>query len=66
MNSHCIFFSGDRMVEQGRLNVYYRFQEKAKANPDRVFLVFENKEYTFRDIEKGKGLVSTILQYCIY
>jgi hypothetical protein len=34
--------------------VYYRFQEKAKATPNRVFLVFEDKEYTFQALEKGK------------
>jgi hypothetical protein len=39
---------------QDRAHYYFRFKEKAKANPNRVFVVFEGKEYTFRQLEKGK------------
>ncbi|KAG2231292.1 hypothetical protein INT48_006403 [Thamnidium elegans] len=36
---------------QDRVHYYYRFQEKAKANPNHVFVIFEGREYTLRDIE---------------
>ncbi|KAI8093581.1 uncharacterized protein BX664DRAFT_330018 [Halteromyces radiatus] len=45
----------ERIVAEGRTNVYYYFKEKAKATPDDIFLVFEDKNYTFRDIEKASN-----------
>ncbi|KAF7723015.1 hypothetical protein EC973_002431 [Apophysomyces ossiformis] len=38
-----------------RLHLYYRFKDKAKATPDRVFVYFENKQYTFRQLEKASN-----------
>ncbi|KAG1454227.1 hypothetical protein G6F46_005321 [Rhizopus delemar] len=40
---------------QDRLHYYFRFKEKAKANPQQVFVLFEGKEYTFRQIEKASN-----------
>lgn len=39
---------------QDKLHLYYRFQAKAKAHPNRVFVVFEGKPYTYKQLEKGK------------
>ncbi|KAI9269276.1 hypothetical protein BDA99DRAFT_504049 [Phascolomyces articulosus] len=36
---------------QDKLHLYYRFKAKAKAYPNRVFVIFEGKEYTFRQLE---------------
>jgi hypothetical protein len=36
-----------------RSHLYYRFKDLAKQNPEKSFLVFEGKEYSFRSIEKG-------------
>ncbi|KAI8096747.1 uncharacterized protein BX664DRAFT_370392 [Halteromyces radiatus] len=40
---------------QDKLHFYYRFKERAKANPDQVYLLFEGKPYTFRHIEKASN-----------
>ncbi|CDH52748.1 probable fat1-long-chain fatty acid transporter [Lichtheimia corymbifera JMRC:FSU:9682] len=37
---------------QDKLHLYYRFQAKAKAHPNRVFVVFEGKPYTYKQLEK--------------
>lgn len=44
-------------IRRQRAHLYYRFQEKANATPDRVFLIFEDKTYTFRQLEQGMGCV---------
>jgi hypothetical protein len=31
----------------------YRFKEKLEAHPDKVFLVFEDQSWTFRDMDRG-------------
>ena len=36
------------------MHIYYRFKERAKEEPDRVFLIFEDKKFTFRQLEQGK------------
>ncbi|KAG0185460.1 hypothetical protein DFQ28_009287 [Apophysomyces sp. BC1034] len=38
-----------------QVHLYYRFKEKAKSTPDRVFVYFENKQYTFRQLEKASN-----------
>ncbi|KAL0082542.1 hypothetical protein J3Q64DRAFT_1751979 [Phycomyces blakesleeanus] len=38
-----------------RLHYYYRFKDQAKAHPNRVFLYFEGKEYTLRQLEKASN-----------
>lgn len=38
-----------------REHIYYHFRDKAKATPDRVFLVFEGRKYTYRQLEIGKS-----------
>ncbi|KAI8143898.1 hypothetical protein BJV82DRAFT_609800 [Fennellomyces sp. T-0311] len=40
---------------QDRLHLYYRFKDKAKAYPNRVFVIFEGKSYTFRQLEKASN-----------
>ncbi|CAO3610190.1 unnamed protein product [Cunninghamella blakesleeana] len=40
---------------QDRLHFYYRFKERAKANPNHVYLLFEGKPYTLKHLEKGKA-----------
>ncbi|GAN03847.1 acyl-CoA synthetase [Mucor ambiguus] len=40
---------------QDKLHFYYRFREKAKANPNKIFVLFEGREYTFRQIEKASN-----------
>ncbi|CAO3598286.1 unnamed protein product [Absidia cylindrospora] len=40
---------------QDKLHYYYRFKERAKANPDQVFVLFEGKPYTFRHLEKASN-----------
>jgi hypothetical protein len=34
--------------------MYYRFKDLAKESPEKAFVVFEGKEYTFRQMERGK------------
>ncbi|KAI7850793.1 hypothetical protein BDC45DRAFT_572481 [Circinella umbellata] len=36
---------------QDKLHLYYRFKTKAKAFPNHVFVIFEGKSYTFRQLE---------------
>lgn len=49
-------------IRQQREHLYYRFEEKAKATPDRIFLYFEDKTYTFRQVEQGNIMqVQTLL-----
>ncbi|KAI8328442.1 hypothetical protein BC941DRAFT_444963 [Chlamydoabsidia padenii] len=50
--------TSERIIQDGQLNIYYLFKEKAKATPDRVFLVFEDKEYTFRELEKASNKIA--------
>lgn len=38
---------------KGKLNYVYRFKEKLEAHPDKVFLVFEDQSWTFRDMDRG-------------
>jgi hypothetical protein len=33
--------------------MYYQFRDRAKATPERLYIMFEGAEYTYRDIEKG-------------
>ncbi|CAO3696170.1 hypothetical protein G6F70_006909 [Rhizopus microsporus] len=40
---------------QDKTHYYFRFKEKAKANPDKLFVMFEGKGYTFRHIEKASN-----------
>ncbi|KAL1935617.1 hypothetical protein VTP01DRAFT_4757 [Rhizomucor pusillus] len=47
---------------QNQLHFYYRFQEKFKATPDRVFIVFEDKKYTYRQIEEASNRLARWLQ----
>ncbi|KAI8147282.1 hypothetical protein BJV82DRAFT_664529 [Fennellomyces sp. T-0311] len=37
------------------IHLYYRFREKAKATPDRVFLIFEGHKYTYRQLETASN-----------
>ena len=43
-----------KAVREDKLNMYYRFRDHAKATPNRVFLIFEGRSYTFRELELGK------------
>ncbi|KAI8388047.1 uncharacterized protein BYT42DRAFT_611126 [Radiomyces spectabilis] len=40
---------------QDKLHFYYRFKDKAKAYPNRIFVIFEDKQYTFRQLEKASN-----------
>ncbi|KAI8338476.1 hypothetical protein BC941DRAFT_494154 [Chlamydoabsidia padenii] len=40
---------------QDKLHYYYRFRERAKADPNRVYVYFEGKSYTFRQLEKASN-----------
>ncbi|KAI9483146.1 MAG: hypothetical protein EXX96DRAFT_557032 [Benjaminiella poitrasii] len=40
---------------QDKLHFYYRFKDRAKAYPNNIFIVFEGREYTFRQIEKASN-----------
>ncbi|ORX45313.1 acetyl-CoA synthetase-like protein [Hesseltinella vesiculosa] len=40
---------------KGEMHAYYLFKDKAKANPHRVFLVFEDRSYTFLQIEQASN-----------
>ncbi|KAI7882824.1 acetyl-CoA synthetase-like protein [Lichtheimia hyalospora FSU 10163] len=42
-------------IWQQRVHIYYRFQEKASETPDRVFLIFENETYTYRQLEQASN-----------
>jgi hypothetical protein len=37
------------------MNIYYQFRDRAKTTPERIYIMFEGEEYTYRDIEKGSG-----------
>ncbi|CAO3638255.1 unnamed protein product [Cunninghamella echinulata] len=50
-----------KLVQEKRINIYYRFKEKAKENPNRVFLIFEDKAYTFLDIERASNQLANWL-----
>ncbi|CDS11756.1 hypothetical protein LRAMOSA04019 [Lichtheimia ramosa] len=41
-----------------REHIYYHFRDKAKATPDRVFLVFEGRKYTYRQLEIASNRLS--------
>lgn len=51
--SYTIYHSHRLWTWQDKLHLYYRFQAKAKAHPNRVFVVFEGKPYTYKQLEKG-------------
>ncbi|KAI7896403.1 uncharacterized protein EV154DRAFT_492130 [Mucor mucedo] len=36
---------------QKKLHFYYRFKTKAKENPNAIYLSFEGREFTFREVE---------------
>ncbi|KAI9320856.1 hypothetical protein BX666DRAFT_1245258 [Dichotomocladium elegans] len=40
---------------QDKLHLYYRFKARAKATPHRVFVIFEDQEYTFSQLEKASN-----------
>ncbi|KAI8147283.1 hypothetical protein BJV82DRAFT_648107 [Fennellomyces sp. T-0311] len=40
-----------RVERQDKMHLYYHFRDKAKATPDRVFLIFEGRTYTYRQLE---------------
>ena len=45
--------SHQQAESKDREHIYYHFRDKAKATPDRVFLVFEGRKYTYRQLEVG-------------
>ncbi|KAI8976924.1 hypothetical protein BDB01DRAFT_801906 [Pilobolus umbonatus] len=40
---------------QDRLHFYYRFKDRAKATPDKTFVIFEGRSYTYRKLEKDSN-----------
>ncbi|KAI9260744.1 hypothetical protein BDA99DRAFT_560803 [Phascolomyces articulosus] len=36
---------------EDKIHLYYRFRDRAKATPHNVFLVFEGRSYTYRELE---------------
>ncbi|KAI9312500.1 hypothetical protein BX666DRAFT_1987966 [Dichotomocladium elegans] len=42
-------------IYRDRINIYYLFSDKAKKNPDRVFMYFERNTYTYRDLEQASN-----------
>ncbi|KAI9304887.1 hypothetical protein BJ944DRAFT_180932 [Cunninghamella echinulata] len=40
---------------QDKLHYYYRFKERAKADPNHVFLLFEGKPYTLKHLERASN-----------
>ncbi|KAI7853485.1 hypothetical protein BDC45DRAFT_536190, partial [Circinella umbellata] len=40
-----------RVEKQDKIHLYYHFRNKAKAYPDRIFLIFEGRTYTYRQLE---------------
>ncbi|KAG2224636.1 hypothetical protein INT45_007881, partial [Circinella minor] len=40
-----------KAVREDKLNMYYRFRDHAKTTPDRVFLIFEGRSYTYKELE---------------
>ncbi|KAI8343409.1 hypothetical protein BC941DRAFT_411291 [Chlamydoabsidia padenii] len=51
----------EKNMKAGHLNIYYQFRKRAKANPDKVYIIFENKEYTYHDIEKASNRLANWL-----
>ncbi|KAI8081974.1 uncharacterized protein B0P05DRAFT_538856 [Gilbertella persicaria] len=49
------FYYQKKWTHQDKLHYYFRFKEKAKENPNGIFIIFEGKEYTFRQIEKSSN-----------
>ncbi|RUS32245.1 hypothetical protein BC938DRAFT_475960 [Jimgerdemannia flammicorona] len=41
-----------RFTHEDRMNLYFRFADAAKKNPDKVSLVFQGRDYTFRELER--------------
>ncbi|KAI8147280.1 hypothetical protein BJV82DRAFT_700807 [Fennellomyces sp. T-0311] len=50
-----IFSKSRRGEREDRMHIYYRFKERAKEDPDRVFLIFEGETYTFRQLEEASN-----------
>jgi len=42
---------------KGKLNYTYRFKEKLAAHPDKIFVIFENESWTYRDMDRGKDQI---------
>ncbi|KAI9482512.1 hypothetical protein BDB00DRAFT_933901 [Zychaea mexicana] len=40
-----------RVERQDKIHLYYHFRDKAKSMPNRVFLIFEGRAYTYRQLE---------------
>ncbi|KAI8883376.1 acetyl-CoA synthetase-like protein [Backusella circina FSU 941] len=38
-----------------RAHMYYRFKDIAKETPDKIFIVFEGKDYSFRQMERDSN-----------
>ncbi|KAI8059172.1 hypothetical protein BC940DRAFT_314197 [Gongronella butleri] len=49
------------MQQRGELHTYYRFKEKAKATPKRVFLEFEGQKFTFEQVERESNRLANWL-----
>ncbi|KAI9260743.1 hypothetical protein BDA99DRAFT_513101 [Phascolomyces articulosus] len=50
-----------KAVQEDKVNMYYRFRDHAKATPDRVFLIFEGRSYTFRQLELASNRLAHFL-----
>ncbi|KAI9260767.1 hypothetical protein BDA99DRAFT_513160 [Phascolomyces articulosus] len=50
-----IFLRAKKIQREDKMHVYYRFKERAKEEPDRVFLIFEEQKYTFRQLEQASN-----------
>ncbi|KAI9482511.1 hypothetical protein BDB00DRAFT_965736 [Zychaea mexicana] len=44
-----------KLEREDRMHIYYRFKERAKEEPDRVFLISENQKYTFGQLERASN-----------
>ncbi|SAM08616.1 hypothetical protein [Absidia glauca] len=51
----------DQLAKAGRMNMYYQFRDRAKATPERLYIMFEGAEYTYRDIEKASNRLANWL-----
>lgn len=38
-------------------HLYYRFKNQARAMPDRVYLLYDDRSYTFRKLEQGTSTI---------
>ncbi|CAO3683836.1 unnamed protein product [Umbelopsis ramanniana] len=47
---------------KGRLNYTYRFKEKLAAHPDKIFVIFENESWTFRDMDRASSRIARWFQ----